>query len=664
MIALDALAARRRIMDAAAARRRPTRVRPAAPPSTAILAYTQLARRVLAALDAAILDALRDEGVVRTDAAADGPLPEGIGGRLRRRLAGLIRRLTAPAALTRELDALAKRTNDLSRTEWRAQVKAAVGVDLTDDPDVAPKLLAFRRENVRLIRSLAREKADRVASILSDAGSGTRVETIAKRIREETDATPQRAALIARDQVLKLNAEVTQARHEAAGLDSYIWRTSRDERVRKEHRELEGRRFRYDDPPVVSRSGDRANPGEWFRCRCIAEPLIEGLDDLPGLVRTDAAWNEADHDRDRGGRFTSGSGGRGPMQAKPKGSSGPPQGQATSPSSSNTKPPHVLKAEADHASYAASLTPKKRKAFNAAVSGLYANSGRAKEDVAHFVTGAVNAAGRGQDPAAYLDAATAIAARKITPETLQTLGANAVGKHAWDLAWVQSTNLSDSDLDFLAGDRNTAWPKFKKGAELVATLKKNPKPPANDEERKRRERVMAQANLTVRGVAGELLARDRADGKPPPPLVAGFKVGQRQVTPAGSDCRLDFALHSSTPPPRTRVMEVKAATPKRWGEWFDAYAAREAGATQSKAQKKAAGKIDSLVEQMKAATSGTTPGHLPVLALSGDMEGAPALATLRSHLKVHGLLVEIVTLPENDIVGTGRRLRGDLGLVG
>lgn len=281
MIALDALASRRRFTLAAAARRGPARVRPAAPPSTAVLAYTQLARRVFTALDAAILATLRDEGVIRTDAGADGAgLPDGIAGRLRRRLTKLLRRLTAPAALTRELDALAKRTNDLSRTEWRAQVKAAVGVDLTDDPDVAPKLLAFRRENVRLIRSLAREKVDRVAKILSDAGSGTRVETIAKRIREETVATPQRAALLARDQVLKLNAQVTQARHEAAGLTEYIWRTSRDERVRKEHKRLEGKRFRYDDPPVVSPRGDRANPGEWFQCRCVAEPFIEGLDDL------------------------------------------------------------------------------------------------------------------------------------------------------------------------------------------------------------------------------------------------------------------------------------------------------------------------------------------------------------------------------------------------
>jgi SPP1 gp7 family putative phage head morphogenesis protein len=264
------LAARRRRTRAAATRRRPVPVPPAAPPRATILAYTQLAQWVFAALDAAVLAELQGAGVLHADdTASPAPgLPEGLAGRLTRRLLGLLRRLTAPAALTRDLDRIAQRTNALSRQQWRAQVKAAAGIDLTTDPDLAPKLVAFRRQNVGLIRSMAREKVSRVSKILTDAGSGTRVETIARRIQDEADASPARAALIARDQVLKLNAEVTQARHEALGLTEYIWRTSKDERVRKEHKLLDGKRFRYDDPPVVSarelcvdRRGPAQHPG-------------------------------------------------------------------------------------------------------------------------------------------------------------------------------------------------------------------------------------------------------------------------------------------------------------------------------------------------------------------------------------------------------------------
>jgi len=80
--------------------------------------------------------------------------------------------------------------------------------------------------------------------------------------------------------VLKLNAQITQVRHEAAGVTEFIWRTSKDERVRADHEILDGKRFRYDEPPIVDRRrGDRALPGVYFQCRCIAEPVIPGFDD-------------------------------------------------------------------------------------------------------------------------------------------------------------------------------------------------------------------------------------------------------------------------------------------------------------------------------------------------------------------------------------------------
>jgi SPP1 gp7 family putative phage head morphogenesis protein len=121
---------------------------------------------------------------------------------------------------------------------------------------------------------MGREKIARVRSIL-DEGAGDRVEDIAAKIREETQATPARAQLIARDQVLKLNNGVTQARHVAAGVTEYVWRTSRDERVRSRHKELEGTTQAYTEPPVVDRrTGRRAHPGGDYQCRCTAEPII------------------------------------------------------------------------------------------------------------------------------------------------------------------------------------------------------------------------------------------------------------------------------------------------------------------------------------------------------------------------------------------------------
>lgn len=277
------LAFRRRVTEAAAKRKAPKRLPAPLPPSGAIAAHTKLLRDLSAEMDAAILDALRAEGIVRADAAdGDPPFTRAQGRSAAARVAAAVRRVVKGRSFLAKLQEVAASTTKASRASWAKQVKAALGVNLPEaEPDLVPKMRAFRDENVALIKSLADEKVSRVRGILDDAGPGTRVEEIAKTIREMGDVTRSRAELIARDQVLKLNAEVTEVRHKAAGITEFVWSTSRDERVRPDHKALEGQRFRYDDPPIVDRRrGTKGLPGTGsVQCRCVAIPVIPGFDD-------------------------------------------------------------------------------------------------------------------------------------------------------------------------------------------------------------------------------------------------------------------------------------------------------------------------------------------------------------------------------------------------
>lgn len=278
----ELLAFRRRLTEAAASKRRRPKVPPPAPPSGAIVAHTKLLRELSAEMDAAILDALRAEGIVRADAAdGDPPFTRAQGRSAASRAAAAVRRVLRGKSFVARLQEISSATATASREAWARQLKASLGVDLpTAEPELGPVMTAFRDENVALIRSLAADKVTRVRAILDDAGAGTRVEEVAKSIRDMGDVTRSRAELIARDQVLKLNAEVTQKRHEAAGITEFVWSTSRDERVRPDHKALEGKRYRYDDPPVVDRRrGTRGLPGIHFQCRCVAVPVIPGFDD-------------------------------------------------------------------------------------------------------------------------------------------------------------------------------------------------------------------------------------------------------------------------------------------------------------------------------------------------------------------------------------------------
>ncbi len=150
--------------------------------------------------------------------------------------------------------------------------KRLVGIDPRIDPGIGASLDQFRVANVKLIRSIADDQLARVQKVLIE-NYGTRVEGLSAKLQDQFDVTKSRANLIARDQTSKLNGQLTRVRQQNAGVESYVWVGSRDERERETHLENEGKTFRWDTPP------ETGHPGEDFQCRCAAFPVIPGLDD-------------------------------------------------------------------------------------------------------------------------------------------------------------------------------------------------------------------------------------------------------------------------------------------------------------------------------------------------------------------------------------------------
>lgn len=168
----------------------------------------------------------------------------------------------------------------------RGDLEDVLRIDLSQEtPDVARVLESWRRENVDLITSIAKRMHGDVRRVVREgARNGTRVEDVAREIGERFNVSASRATLIARDQILKANADLTRVRCVGAGVTRYRWSTSRDERVRGNptgkwprglHYALEGREFSWDDPPVVNLDGSRDHPGRSFQCRCVAVPLLD-----------------------------------------------------------------------------------------------------------------------------------------------------------------------------------------------------------------------------------------------------------------------------------------------------------------------------------------------------------------------------------------------------
>lgn len=154
-----------------------------------------------------------------------------------------------------------------------ASVDRVIPIDVLADPRLSRAAVqdlqaAWVRENVALIKTMEADLfADLEAEVLKAVAQGRT--DLAKILEQRFGVAESRARLIARDQVAKLNGQITQHRQTSLGIKKYRWSSSGDERVRKSHRALDGQVFEWSDPPP------EGHPGMPIACRCTAEAVIE-----------------------------------------------------------------------------------------------------------------------------------------------------------------------------------------------------------------------------------------------------------------------------------------------------------------------------------------------------------------------------------------------------
>lgn len=158
----------------------------------------------------------------------------------------------------------------------------AVVRPLASQPWLAPLLDVWRANNVALIGRLGDAARERLSATIGDAwDSGASIADLERRLGEDADIVGRRARLIARDQVGKLNGQLTMLRQSALGIEHYVWQTTMDERVRQTHADRHGERFAWAEPPPDG------HPGTPIQCRCTAAPDIDdALDALEAEGRS------------------------------------------------------------------------------------------------------------------------------------------------------------------------------------------------------------------------------------------------------------------------------------------------------------------------------------------------------------------------------------------
>lgn len=174
-------------------------------------------------------------------------------------------------------------------------------------------LLLWSNNNFNLIKSLTGEYIKKVNTIVSEGISEGRTwDAIMRDMRGmNKNMTKSRATLIARDQVGKLNGQLTKRRSQEAGISLYRWFTALDERVRSTHKVVHNRIMRWDDNSVYadtiaeardgkwksrsSISGYVGTPGQDVQCRCTSGAVfVEMIEEVDKELKGEEAFKEID----------------------------------------------------------------------------------------------------------------------------------------------------------------------------------------------------------------------------------------------------------------------------------------------------------------------------------------------------------------------------------
>lgn len=277
----------RRMIEAPRARRRRPRrkrVRPtrAAAAETALLGrrIQALADPITAALEERVFPLLRSrEGEFLIDSArslvTDRLVDELLAelDRIKREHVDLVEQRARSLA-----EDMTRRTNEAHRRRFYAAIESVAGIDLAgivSEEGLRDALVLKTRENVGLIKTIPESYFQKIETVMLEqvVQGRTSAKSLIDELQELGAQSKRRARFIARDQTAKLTAAMNRERNQALGITEYVWRTSRDERVRESHAKRDGKRFRWDDPPAGG-PADGGHPGEAINCRCTAEPVV------------------------------------------------------------------------------------------------------------------------------------------------------------------------------------------------------------------------------------------------------------------------------------------------------------------------------------------------------------------------------------------------------
>ena len=153
-------------------------------------------------------------------------------------------------------------------------------------------------ENVQLVRNMNAQQIGKLETLfLRSLRDGSRSAQVVGEVNTILGESINRVRLIARDQIGKLDGQLSMHKQTAAGLDTYVWRGALDARERPQHVAREGQIFKWSRPPPDG------HPGQPIQCRCNAEPDLSALgEEFAPEPRSEADFSQTTPEKQAGAK--------------------------------------------------------------------------------------------------------------------------------------------------------------------------------------------------------------------------------------------------------------------------------------------------------------------------------------------------------------------------
>lgn len=151
---------------------------------------------------------------------------------------------------------------------------------------ITPKLTDFRANEIAKnytynldfwIKNWTEDRIVKMREVVGQmAIDGKSTDDIAEYIYQEFGVSSRHAKFLARNESAMATTSYLAAKYKDESIEYFKWGTNIDGRERPLHKELNGKIFRFDNPPIIDeRTGQRGLPSQTYNCRCVIIPVID-----------------------------------------------------------------------------------------------------------------------------------------------------------------------------------------------------------------------------------------------------------------------------------------------------------------------------------------------------------------------------------------------------